>query len=72
MFCAGIGIVFATLFLVFALGNPSASGLGIPRPCSPGRGAGWRVVTVGVRQTPPFDASLAELAKDREHLTSRS
>jgi len=75
MFCAGIGVVFATLFLVFALWETHPLlALGIPAVLFLLVAAlAWRLVMAKVRAKPrPFAASLAELAKDREHLTSRS
>ena len=75
MFCAGIGIVFTTLFLVFALWDTHPLlALGIPAVLFLLVAAlAWRVVMAKVRAKPrPFAASVAELAKDREHLTSRS
>jgi uncharacterized membrane protein YqjE len=75
MFCAGIGVVFATLFLVFALWDTHPLlALGIPAVLFLLVAAlAWRVVMAKVRAKPrPFAASLEELAKDREHLTSRS
>jgi uncharacterized membrane protein YqjE len=75
LFCAGIGVVFTTLFLVFALweSHPLLA-LGIPAVlfiliavlC-------LRVVTAKLKAKPrPFAASLAELGKDRDQLISRS
>ncbi len=71
LFCAGIGVVFATLLLVFALWETHPLlALGIP--------AGLflliavfslRVATAKLKAKPrPFAASLAELAKDRDQL----
>ena len=74
-FCGGIGVVFATLFLVLALWQTHPLlALGIPAVVF-GLIAvlSWRVAAAKLRAKPrPFAASLAELAKDREHLTSRS
>ena len=75
LFCAGIGIVFATLFLVFALwGTHPLLALGIPAVLFLLFAAlAWRVVAAKIRDKPRlFSASLAELAKDREHLKSDS
>ncbi len=75
LFCGGIGVVFATLFLVFALWKTHPLlALGIPAVLFfLIAGLSWRVVTAKLREKPrPFAASLAELAKDREKLTSRS
>ncbi|NWF56776.1 MAG: phage holin family protein [Syntrophaceae bacterium] len=74
MFCAGIGVVLATLFLVFALwdAHPLLA-LGIPAALFLViAGLSWRLVRAKARAKPrPFAASLAELAKDRDQLTSR-
>ena len=74
LFCSGIGIVFATLFLVFALWDTHPLlALGIPAVLFLLlAGLAWRVAMIKVRAKPrPFGASLAELSKDREQLTSR-
>jgi uncharacterized membrane protein YqjE len=75
MFCAGIGVVLATLFLVFALWDTHPLlALGIPAVLFLLVAAlAWRVAAAKVRAKPrPFAASLSELARDREHLTTRS
>jgi uncharacterized membrane protein YqjE len=75
MFCAGIGLVLATLFLVFALWDTHPLvALGVPAALFLlVAGMAWRVVMAKVRAKPrAFATSLEELAKDREHLTSRS
>jgi uncharacterized membrane protein YqjE len=75
LFCAGIGIVFATLFLVFALwGTHPLLALGIPAVLFLVFAAlAWRAAAAKVRARPGlFSASLAELAKDREQLKSDS
>jgi uncharacterized membrane protein YqjE len=75
LFCAGIGIVFATLFLVFALwGTHPLLALSVPAVLFLLFAAlAWRTVSAKVRVKPRlFSASLAELAKDRERLKSDS
>jgi uncharacterized membrane protein YqjE len=75
LFCGGIGVVFAALFLVFALWQTHPLlALGIPAVVFVLIAVlSWRVATAKLRAKPrPFAASLAELAKDREQLTSRS
>jgi uncharacterized membrane protein YqjE len=75
LFCGGIGVVFATLFLVFALWQTHPLlALGIPAVLFFLIAVlSWRVVAAKLRAKPrPFAASLAELSKDREQLTSRS
>lgn len=72
LFCAGLGIVLAILFIVvlwwdthrlLALGIPALLLLA-------GAGLGVRVVLDKAHAKPRlFSASLRELAKDREHLT---
>ena len=74
LFFSGIGIVFTTLFLVFALWDTHPLlALGIPAVLFLLlAGLAWRVAMVKVRGKPrPFGASLAELSQDREQLTSR-
>src|SRR5512136_2120209 len=73
LFCAGIGIVFATLFLVFALwGTHPLLALSVPAALFLLFAVlAWRTVSAKVRAKPRlFSASLAELAKDRERLKS--
>jgi uncharacterized membrane protein YqjE len=75
LFCAGIGIVLATLFLVFALWTTHPLlALGIPALLFLLFAAlASRAVAAKVRAKPrPFSASLAELAKDREQFRSNS
>jgi uncharacterized membrane protein YqjE len=75
LFCAGIGIVFATLFLVIALwGTHPLLALSVPAVLFLLFAAlAWRAVSAKVRAKPRlFSASLAELAKDRERLKSDS
>jgi uncharacterized membrane protein YqjE len=75
IFCAGVGIVFATLFLVIALwGTHPLLALSVPAVLFLLFAAlAWRTVLAKVRAKPRlFSASLAELAKDRERLKSDS
>jgi uncharacterized membrane protein YqjE len=75
LFCAALGVIFATLFVVFALWNTHPLlALGIPAVLFFLVGVvAWRVVDGKVRSKPRiFAASLAELDKDREQLISRS
>jgi uncharacterized membrane protein YqjE len=75
LFSAGIGVVFATLFLVFALWETHPLlALGIPAVLFLLIAVlSLRVVTAKLKAKPrPFAASLAELAKDRDQFISRS
>ena len=75
LFCAALGVVFATLFVVFALWETHPLlALGIPAALFFLVGVlAWRVVDGKVRSKPRlFAASLAELEKDREQLTPHS
>jgi uncharacterized membrane protein YqjE len=75
MFCAGVGIVLATLFVVLALWDTHRLlALGIPAMVFLlGSALAWLVVRGKARAKPPlFAASLAELSKDRKELTSPS
>jgi uncharacterized membrane protein YqjE len=75
LFCAALGVVYATLFLVFALWSTHPLlALGIPAFLFFLAGVlAWRVVDAKVKSKPRmFAASLAELEKDREKLTPRS
>ena len=75
VFCAALGVVFATLFVVFALWNTHPLlALGIPAVLFFLVGVlAWRVVDVKVKSKPRlFAASLAELDKDRQQLTPHS
>jgi uncharacterized membrane protein YqjE len=75
LFCAALGVVFATLFVVFALWDTHPLlALGVPAVLFFLVGVvAWRVVDGKVRSKPRmFAASLAELEKDREQLISRS
>jgi len=75
LFCAALGVVFATLFVVFALWDTHPLlALGVPAALFFIVGVlAWRVVDGKVRSKPSmFANSLAELEKDREELISRS
>ena len=75
LFCAVLGVIFATLFVVFALWSTHPLlALGIPAVLFFLVGVlAWRVVDRKVKSKPRmFAASLAELDKDREQLISRS
>ena len=74
-FCAGLGIVFAVLFLVLLLWDTHRLlALGIPAIVFLLVAVlAWRVVLwKGRAKQRLFAASLAELAKDREQFTSQS
>ncbi len=74
-FCAGLGVVLATLFVVLALWDTHRLlALGIPAILFIlGAALAWLVVRGKARAKPRlFAASLTELSKDREELTSRS
>jgi uncharacterized membrane protein YqjE len=75
LFCAALGVVFATLFVVFALWDTHPLlALGIPAALFFLVGVlAWRVVDGKVKSKPRmFATSLAELEKDREELIPRS
>ena len=75
LFCAGVGVVLATLFVVMALWDTHRLlALGIPAILFLLGGAlAWLILLGKVRAKPRlFAASLGELSKDREELTSRS
>jgi uncharacterized membrane protein YqjE len=75
LFCAGLGIVLATLFVVFALWDTHRLlALGIPAIVFLLAAAlAWLIVLGKTRARPRlFAASLAELSEDRKELTSRS
>jgi len=75
LFCAGLGVVLATLFVVLALWDTHRLlVLGIPAILFIlGAALAWLVVRGKARAKPRlFAASLTELSKDREELTSRS
>ena len=74
LFCAGVGVVLATLFVVLALWDTHRLlALGIPAILFLlGAALAWLVVLGKARAKPRlFAASLAELSKDRKELTSR-
>ena len=74
-FCAGLGIVFAVLFIVLLLWNTyPLLALGIPAILFLFVAIlAWRMVLSKIRARQRlFAASLAELAKDREQFTPRS
>ncbi len=75
LFCAGVGLVFAILFLVLLLWDSHRLlALGIPAILFLLAAAlSWLIVRGKYRSKPRlFAASLAELAKDREQFNSRS
>ena len=74
LFCAGVGVVLATLFVVMALWDTHRLlALGIPAILFLlGAGLAWLIVLSKARAKPRlFAASLGELSKDRKELTSR-
>jgi uncharacterized membrane protein YqjE len=74
LFCAGVGVVLATLFVVIALWDTHRLlALGIPAILFLlGAALAWLIVLGKARAKPRlFAASLAELSKDRKELTSR-
>jgi uncharacterized membrane protein YqjE len=75
LFCAGLGVVLATLFVVLALWDTHRLlALGIPAILFIlGAALAWLVVRGKARAKPRlFAASLTELSRDRKELTSRS
>jgi uncharacterized membrane protein YqjE len=75
LFCGGVGVVLATLFVVMALWDTHRLlALGIPAILFLLGGAlAWLAVLGKARAKPRlFAASLGELSKDRTELTSRS
>ena len=75
LFCAGIGVVLATLFIVVVLWDTyRLLALGISAILFLlGALLAWRIVRKKARAKPRlFAASLAELSKDHEELTPRS
>ncbi len=75
LFCAGLGVVLATLLLVLVLWDTHRLlALGIPAILFLlGAGLAWLVVQSKARAKPRlFAASLTELSKDREELNFRS
>ncbi len=74
VFCAGLGIVFAVMFLVVLLWDSYRLwAVGIPAALFILAAAvALGIVIAKTRVKPrPFSASLAELAKDRDRLSSR-
>ena len=74
LFCAGVGVVLATLFVVIALWDTHRLlALGIPAILFLlGAVVAWLIVLGKARARPClFAASLAELSKDHKELTSR-
>jgi len=74
LFCAGVGVVLATLFVVMALWDTHRLlALGIPEILFLlGTGLAWLAVLGKARAKPRlFAASLGEVSKDRKDLTSR-
>ena len=75
LFCAGVGVVLAILFVVIALWDTHRLlALGIPAILFLLGGALASLVVRGKARAKPrlFAASLAELSKDHKELTSRS
>ena len=75
LFCAGVGVVLATLFVVMALWDTHRLlALGIPAILFLLGGAlAWLILLGKARAKPRlFAASLGELSKDRKEVTSRS
>ena len=75
LFCAGLGVVLATLFVVLALWDTHRLlALGIPAILFLlGAAVAWLVVLRKARAKPRlFAGSLTELSKDRKELTFRS
>ena len=74
LFCAGVGVVLATLFVVIALWDTHRLlALGVPAILFlVGSALAWLIVLGKARARPRlFEASLVELSKDRKELTSR-
>ena len=74
LFCAGVGIMLATLFVVIALWDTHRLlALGTPAILFLlGAALAWRIVLGKARAKPRlFEASLAELSEDHKELTSR-
>ena len=75
LFCAGLGVVLATLFVALALGDTHRLlALGIPAILFLLGAALASLVVLGKARTKPrlFAASLGELSQDRKELVSRS
>lgn len=73
LFCAGVGVVLATLFVVIALWDSHRLlAVGIPAILFlVGAALAWLIVLGKSRAKPRlFAASLAELSEDRKELTS--
>ena len=74
LFCAGVGVVLATLFVVIALWDTHRLlALGIPAILFLlGAALAWLIVLGKARAKPRvFETSLGELSKDRREFTSR-
>jgi uncharacterized membrane protein YqjE len=74
LFCASVGVVLATLFVVVALWDTHRLlALGVPAILFlVGAVVAWLTVLGKARARPRlFEASLVELSKDRKELTSR-
>lgn len=75
LFCAGVGVIFATLLFVLALWDDHRLlAVGIPAAAFLFAAfASWRVLAAKTQAKPKlFSASIAELSKDRERLDPRS
>jgi uncharacterized membrane protein YqjE len=74
LFCAGLGVIFITLLFVVALWDDHRLlAMGIPAAAFLLAALGaWRVIAAKAQtKSKLFSASLAELSKDRERLTTR-
>lgn len=75
LFSLGVGVVLVAILIVVALWESHRLvTLGVLAAffVTAGAGAGWLALHRLRTQARPFDASLTELSKDREHLTSGS